>query len=119
MKKRETRVWWSGFLVFLAFGAAWAMIMPYNRSYDENDHIIRAAGVVRGEIFVDPAYGVDDGGYPTVPNSLVPPNVNCMRVSVNPPSGSCLGKPPTDTTLSRMDRAIAKALRDGERRDGD
>jgi len=97
VKKSETRVWLSGFLVFLALGAAWALIMPYNSSYDENDHVIRAAGVVRGEIFVKPAYGLDDGGYPSVPESLVPPNVNCQRVSVNVPSGNCLGKPSTST----------------------
>jgi len=100
VKKRETRVWLSGFLVFFALGAAWALIMPYNSAYDENDHVIRAAGVVRGEIFVKPSYGVDDGGYPSVPESLVPPNVNCQRVSLNVPSGNCLGKPSSNTTLT-------------------
>ncbi|GAA2379915.1 DUF2142 domain-containing protein [Dactylosporangium salmoneum] len=89
----ERRSWWIGLLLFFAVGAAWALLTPYNGAYDEHDHVVRAAGVVRGQVLVKPARGVNDGGYPVVPASLVPPGWDCMMV-VNPPGANCLGAAP-------------------------
>src|SRR5262249_47337786 len=65
-------------------------------AYDEHDHVVRAAGVVRGQILVPPTYQKDDGGYQSVPASLVPPNFDCMRKRSEP--ATCLGTPPNDRT---------------------
>jgi len=39
---------------YLVLGAAWAFAGPYNSSADEQDHIVRAAGVVRGQVAPKP-----------------------------------------------------------------
>src|SRR5262245_52933238 len=44
------RVWLMGFGAFLLLAAAWAVMTPYNGAYDEHDHVVRAAGVVRGQL---------------------------------------------------------------------
>ena len=48
---QASRVWALAFLVFFLIGAAWALAGPYDGSPDEVRHIIRAAGVVQGQIF--------------------------------------------------------------------
>ena len=92
-------MWWAGLLLFFTLAAAWALATPYNATYDEHDHVVRAAGVVRGQILVPPSYGKGDGGIVDVPASLVPPNPTCMVVSISPPPASCLGTPPDDSRL--------------------
>jgi Predicted membrane protein (DUF2142) len=60
------------FLGYLALGAAWAFAGPFNSSADEQDHIIRAAGVVSGQVAPKPedaAYHT--GAKQTVPQSLI------------------------------------------------
>jgi hypothetical protein len=89
-------VWWLGLVVFMLLPAAWAFVTPYDGSYDEHDHVVRAAGVVRGQILVPPTHQKDDGGYQSVPASLVPPNFDCMRKRSEP--ATCLGTPPNDRT---------------------
>jgi hypothetical protein len=59
------------FLGFFLFGAAWAFAAPFDGSPDEAEHIIRAAGVVRGQVAPPPedaANGI--GAFQKVPKSL-------------------------------------------------
>ncbi|WP_433215372.1 DUF2142 domain-containing protein [Dactylosporangium sp. CS-047395] len=101
------RVWWIGLLAYFAIGAAWAFATPYNGAYDEHDHVARAAGVVRGQLLVAPARGVNDGGFPVVPRSLVPPGVTCM-MTANPPAATCLGAAPPDRTAAPVHSRAAR-----------
>jgi hypothetical protein len=90
-KTRARRVFWSALVVFFLLPAAWALITPYDGAYDEHDHVIRAAGVVRGEIFAPPTDDGKNGRYQSVPASLVPPNFDCLRTGIEP--ATCLGTP--------------------------
>ena len=85
-------MFWSALVVFFLLPAAWALITPYDGAYDEHDHVIRAAGVVRGEIFAPPTDDGKNGRYQSVPASLVPPNFDCLRTGIEP--ATCLGTPP-------------------------
>jgi hypothetical protein len=86
-------VFWAALAVFFLLPAAWAMITPYDGAYDEHDHVIRAAGIVRGEIFAPPTDDGRNGRYQSVPESLVPPNFKCLRTGLEP--ATCLGTAPT------------------------
>lgn len=110
-RRGARRVWWLGLLVFFALPAAWAFASPYNGSYDENAHIVRAAGIVRGQILVPPAHVTDDdqkrdGGFQRVPASLIPPNVSCVALRKEP--ATCLGTPPTDRSLREVHTQAAR-----------
>jgi hypothetical protein len=74
--------------------------MPYDGAYDEHDHVVRAAGVVRGQLLVAPSADGKNGRYQTVPRSLVPPNFDCQRAGGEP--ATCLGTPPDDRTPTRV-----------------
>lgn len=100
------RVWLVSFLVFFLLPTAWAVSTPYNGAYDEHHHVVRAAGVVRGQILVPPVKEFYDGGYQNVPRSLVPPNWACMG-SINSPA-SCLGTPSSDRTLVKTQTGAAR-----------
>lgn len=93
------RVWWIGLLAFFLLPAAWALATPYDGAYDEHDHVVRAAGVVRGQFLVAPAPG-DNARHQRVPRSLVPPNFDCLRSVYHP--ATCLGEPPNDRSLVRV-----------------
>src|SRR5690242_13724915 len=55
--------------------AGWAIAAPYNGTPDEIDHIIRAVGVVQGQVAPTPARAVrGSGAYQTVPRGLVRDN---------------------------------------------
>jgi hypothetical protein len=71
---RVGRAWPLAFLVFFLLCASWAFASPYDGAPDEVRHIIRAAGVVEGQIFARPATapGLGNvGAYQTVPKGLV------------------------------------------------
>jgi hypothetical protein len=91
-KNRARRVFWAALVVFFLLPAAWALITPYDGAYDEHDHVIRAAGVVRGEILAPPTDDGQNGRYQNVPASLVPPNFKCLRTGIEP--ATCLGTAP-------------------------
>ena len=86
------RVFWLAFAAFFLVGAAWAVALPVNGTYDEKHHIARAYAVVSGQWLPrgpapDPAgYGFE--GF-DVPASLLPGDVDCMRLPVPRPA-SCL-----------------------------
>ena len=71
---RVGRAWPLAFLVFFLICAAWVFASPYDGAPDEVRHLIRAAGVVKGQIFARPAIkpGLGNAGaYQTVPRGLV------------------------------------------------
>jgi hypothetical protein len=92
------RVFSLGVIAFFLLAAAWAVITPYDGAYDEHDHVIRAAGVVRGELLVQPS-DARNGRYQSVPRSLVPPNHECMRTGA---PASCEGAAPADRDRVRV-----------------
>lgn len=99
-KTRARRVWWAALVVFFLLPAAWALVTPYDGAYDEHDHVIRAAGVVRGEILAPPTDDGKNGRYQNVPVSLVPPNFECLRTGIEP--ATCLGTPPDSRERSEV-----------------
>jgi hypothetical protein len=72
---RPRRIWALAFLGFFLAGAAWAFASPYDGASDEVQHIIRAAGVVQGQIAPKLSTGNSHfggtGGLQTVPKGLV------------------------------------------------
>ena len=88
------RWWWLSLLGFFALGAAWALALPANGSYDEKDHIVRAYAVAGGQL--KPATstlnwrGFRTPAYP-VPAGLLPTNdtIDCTWVDDPPRVPSC------------------------------
>ncbi len=83
MPGRAVRPWLISFAAFFLIASAWALASPYDGTPDEMRHVIRAAGVVQGQIFQAPAVGRGDvlGAYQTVPRGLVPPRNDLSPVS--------------------------------------
>ena len=63
------------FAAFFLMGAAWALALPVNGTYDEKHHIVRAYAVADGQFF-SPVNVTDGSGFGTqgfrVPASLLP-----------------------------------------------
>jgi hypothetical protein len=97
-RRTLVRVWLLGFGAFLLLAAAWAVITPYDGAYDEHDHVVRAAGVVRGQVLIRPS-DAQNGRYQSVPRSLVPPGHECMRTGA---PATCEGVPPDDRSRTRV-----------------
>jgi hypothetical protein len=72
----NTRKWFAVILLgYFTLAAAWAFATPYNGAADELPHIIRAAGVVRGQLTPAPVSAISGtGAYQTVPKSLIRPS---------------------------------------------
>ncbi|HEX6498572.1 MAG TPA: DUF2142 domain-containing protein [Micromonosporaceae bacterium] len=49
-RRRVRRWWWLAFTAFFLLGAAWAVALPANGTYDEKQHIVRAYGVATGHL---------------------------------------------------------------------
>jgi hypothetical protein len=79
------------FVGFFLLGSAWSLAMPYDGSPDEFRHVVRAYGVLDGQIAVSDAHI-------TVPKSLVPTGVgdpdtdSCMRWKLDI-TAACSAKP--------------------------
>lgn len=86
------RAFLAAFLGFFLLGAAWSVALPYDGSPDEFRHVVRAYGVVDGQI----AARVD--ARITVPQSLVPSGAgdsdeqSCTRWKLDV-SAACVGSP--------------------------
>jgi hypothetical protein len=89
------------FVGYFLLAAAWALALPTNGTYDENQHLVRAYAVWTGQ-FLPHARGVDQAGSPadTIdgPRSLLPANVNCTWRPKPPKPASCQ-LPVTDRTM--------------------
>lgn len=60
------RVWWAAFILFFGLGATWALASPLLSNPDEAAHSIKAAALVRGQLFPPKVNLPNDG-----PNSLL------------------------------------------------
>jgi hypothetical protein len=104
------RVFLLSCLAFTLLGAGWATASPYGQGYDEDAHLLRAAGVAYGQWYVPPRPAVlGAGGWVRVPYGLLPPHRQCLRVpkAVHPPA-SCLGDAPGGGRLVPVASAAAR-----------
>jgi predicted membrane protein DUF2142 len=104
------RVFLLSCLAFTLLGAGWATASPYGQGYDEDAHLLRAAGVAYGQWYVEPRPAVlGAGGWVRVPSGLLPPHRQCLRVpkAVHPPA-SCLGDAPGGGRLVPVASAAAR-----------
>lgn len=94
------RTWWTAFIGFFLLCAAWALAAPYDASPDEAQHIIRAAGVARGEFAPKPeAAGGGTGAFQHVPASLV--RDNCWAFHSDK-SAACAKAPGGDAHVEKV-----------------
>lgn len=89
------RPWFVGLLAMVAFfclAGAWALALPVNGTYDENQHIVRAYAVVTGQLLPN-GNATDAAGLPAeafdAPASLLPENANCTWMPKPPKPASC------------------------------
>lgn len=68
---RGRRLWFVSFAAFFLLGAGWAIATPYDGSPDEVDHVVRAAGIARGQIIAGSVPGRLDLGVQRVPAGLI------------------------------------------------
>lgn len=104
------RVFLLSCLAFTLLGAGWATASPYGQGYDEDAHLVRAAGVAYGQWYVPPSPAIlGAGGWVRVPAGLLPPHRQCLRVpkAVHPPA-SCLGDAPGGGPLVPVASAAAR-----------
>jgi hypothetical protein len=88
------------FLGFFLMAAAWSVAMPYEGAPDEIDHVVRAAGVVAGQVAPKPAaVKAGSGAIQTVPRGLIRSNANCWIHKPAVPVG-CASPPGSDRTLA-------------------
>jgi hypothetical protein len=90
------RLWCVAFLGFLLMIGGWSLAAPYDGSPDEIDHVVRAVGVVSGEL-TPPAADAKrgTGAFQTVPSGLV--RQNCWAFDPSR-SASCAEPPNSDRT---------------------
>jgi Predicted membrane protein (DUF2142) len=73
LASRPRIVWLLAFAAFFLASGAWSFAVPYNAFPDEVQHVVRAAGVVQGQILQPPAIlNRATGAYQTVPAGLSP-----------------------------------------------
>jgi hypothetical protein len=94
------------FIGYFLLGAAWAFAAPYDGPPDEQEHIVRASGVLRGEVMPAPApVAWGTGATQTVPRGLV--RDNCWRFASDH-SAACAQAPDGDQTLVRKATVVGR-----------
>ncbi len=94
------RGWIIAFTGFFLLIGAWSLATPYNGSPDEEEHVIRAAGVAAGQVVASPEAAVRGGGaFQTVPRSLV--RDRCWQFDSHKPA-DCASEPGGDETAIRV-----------------
>lgn len=110
MRGRAVRVGLLALVAFFLMGAAWAIALPSNGTYDENQHIVRAYAVVDGQLLPS-GKGVDAAGLPAeafrAPRSLLPENSACTWQPRPPQPAACQRKV-TDSTRTDMPTQAAR-----------
>ncbi|ACU77004.1 conserved hypothetical protein [Catenulispora acidiphila DSM 44928] len=87
-----TKAFLLAFVGFFLLGSAWSVAMPYDGSPDEFRHVVRAYGVLDGQI------GARADAHITVPQSLVPTGIadqdaqSCMRWKLDV-TAACVASP--------------------------
>ncbi|HEU5471769.1 MAG TPA: DUF2142 domain-containing protein [Actinophytocola sp.] len=104
MNRRRSgiRLWLLAFVGFWLLHAAWSFATPLNGPPDELQHVIRAAGVGRGEI-IAPAEGIH--GYQNVPKTLNRGWCFPTKVEV---AASCEPEPVGDETAMMVNTTAAR-----------
>ncbi|GAB3866620.1 glycosyltransferase family protein [Dactylosporangium cerinum] len=99
------------FVGFFLLGAAWALALPVNGTYDEKQHLVRAWAVWTGQWLPHDraldASGIETNAF-TGPRSLVPANADCTHIdkpAYKP--ASCL-TPTADRTETLVPSAAAR-----------
>ncbi|MGH3730426.1 MAG: DUF2142 domain-containing protein [Micromonosporaceae bacterium] len=85
---------------YLLLSAGWALALPSNATYDEEDHAIRAYAVASGQVYAD-------GDTVVAPRSLLPDNVDCTWERGDPKSATCQ-RPVDDRSLARTPSTAAR-----------
>ncbi len=98
--------WPWAFAGFLLLLGAWAVAAPYSGFPDERDHILRAYGVVTGQVALVPVDAANGGGaFVDVPRSLVVEQ--CWQFHSEVPA-SCAREPGGDETVERAATAAGR-----------
>jgi hypothetical protein len=90
------RLWLPAFIGFLLLHAGWAFAAPYNGPPDEQEHVLRASGIMRGEVIAE---SHPTGGIQTVPDSLYRGSCFPTKVEV---AASCEREPGGDESELRV-----------------
>lgn len=103
MLRRATLI---AFIGYFLLGAAWALASPFDSSMDEQHHIVRAAGVVRGQWFAPLTTAAwHTGTMQEVPASLV--RGNCFWFASDT-SAACDHEDHSDQTLVQAASATGR-----------
>lgn len=96
MRLVPPRLWLLAFVGFFLMIGAWSLAAPYDGSPDEVDHVIRAVGVVSGEVAPEPTEAKrGSGAFQTVPTGLV--RTNCWAFDPTK-TAACVVPPDADST---------------------
>jgi Predicted membrane protein (DUF2142) len=94
------------FLSFFLMGAAWAAATPWDGAPDERAHMIRAAGVVSGQIAPEPTSAQNGtGGFQRVPAAL---DRNTCYAFDPTKSAACMQNPPQDGKFADLGTAAGR-----------
>lgn len=97
-------------VAFFLLGAAWAIALPVNGTYDENQHLVRAYAVADGQLLPH-GRATDAAGLPAeafrAPRSLLPENADCTWKPKPPKPASCQ-RPVADRTRTAMPSQAAR-----------
>ncbi len=92
---RSWKIWCTAFVAFFLMGGAWALAAPYDGTPDETAHVIRAAGVAKGQILRKPEDAAGGtGAVQRVGAGLVPHNNTCYHSDVTK-TPACADSPGT------------------------
>jgi hypothetical protein len=100
--RRGFRLWLLAFIGFWLLHAGWAFAAPYNGPPDEMQHVLRAAGIMQGEIVAERDAFRD---WQTAPKSLI--RGWCFPTKVTVPA-SCDVEPGGDESVERVQTTAAR-----------
>jgi hypothetical protein len=97
---RTRRLWALAFVAFFMLGAAWTFASPYDAPPDEQEHVVRAAGVVYGDVMPAPGDAFRGSGtFQMVPKSLI--QIRCFHGDATK-TAQCATGPRGSQTLTRV-----------------
>jgi hypothetical protein len=99
--RRVLRLTFLGALVaFFLMSAGWAVGLPVNGTYDENQHVLRAYAAASGQLYSKPVVTNGyDGAVFDIPRSLLPAHPSCTWQDRAP--ASCQAPTSRDSTSTR------------------
>lgn len=97
---RVRGIWLIALVGYLLVTAGWALALPTNATYDEEDHAIRAYAVASGQVYAD-------GDAVRVPRSLLPDHIDCTWERGDPKSAACQ-RPISDDSVTLTPSTAAR-----------